>query len=107
MSFYEWQGNDLVIRLKVQPRASDDAFAEVMDDRIKLRLTAPPVDGKANIHLIRYLSRVFKVPKGRVLILSGVTGREKRVRIVAPGALPEFIQSQAFGKQSLNNHKAD
>jgi hypothetical protein len=107
MSFYEWQGKDLVIRLKVQPRASDDAFAEVMDDRIKLRLTAPPVNGKANIHLIRYLSRIFKVPKGQVLILSGEKGREKRVRIVAPRALPGIIQSQAFGNQSLKNHEAD
>lgn len=92
MSFYEWQGKDLIIRLKVQPRASDDGFAEIMDDRIKLRLTAPPIDGKANRHLTRYLSKLFKVPKGQVIILSGETGREKRVRIVGPRVLPRIIQ---------------
>jgi len=92
MSFYEWQGKDLIIRLKVQPRASDDGFAEIMDDLIKLRLTAPPVDGKANRHLTRYLSKLFKVPKGQVIILSGETGREKRVRIVGPRVLPRIIQ---------------
>jgi len=92
MSFYEWQGKDLIIRLKVQPRASNDGFAEVMDDRIKIRLTAPPVDGKANAHLIRYLSGIFKIPKGQVLILSGETGRDKRVRIVEPGVVPGIIQ---------------
>jgi len=107
MSFYEWQGKDLIIRLKVQPRASDDGLAEVMGDRIKLRLTAPPVDGRANTHLTRYLSRIFKVPKGQVLILSGETGREKRVRIIAPGALPEIIQPQASDNKSLKNDKAD
>jgi uncharacterized protein len=91
MSFYEWQNQDLVIRLKVQPRSSQNGFAEVMDDRIKLRLTTPPVDGKANAHLTKYLSRLFKVPKGQVLILSGETGRDKRVKIVAPKILPDFI----------------
>jgi uncharacterized protein len=91
MSFYEWQNQDLVIRLKVQPRSSQNGFAEVMEDRIKLRLTTPPVDGKANDHLTKYLSRLFKVPKGQVLILSGETGRDKRVKIVAPKILPDFI----------------
>jgi uncharacterized protein (TIGR00251 family) len=92
MSFYEWRGKDLIIRLKIQPRASVDGFAEIMNDRIKLRLTAPPVDGKANRHLTRYLSKVFKVPKGQVIILSGETGRDKRVRIVEPRVLPGIIQ---------------
>jgi uncharacterized protein len=91
MSFYEWQNQDLVIRLKVQPRSSQNGFAEVMEDRIKLRLTTTPVDGKANAHLTKYLSRLFKVPKGQVLILSGETGRDKRVKIVAPKILPDFI----------------
>jgi hypothetical protein len=91
MSFYEWQSQDLVIRLKVQPRSSQDGFAEVLDDRIKLRLTAPPVDGKANAHLTKYLSRLFRVPKSQVIILSGETGRDKRVKIVAPKVLPAFI----------------
>ena len=92
MSFYEWQGKDLIIRLKVQPRASDDGFAEIMDDRIKLKLTAPPIDGKANRHLTRCLAKLFKVPKAQVIILSGETGREKRVRIVGPRVLPGIIQ---------------
>jgi uncharacterized protein len=91
MSFYEWQNQELIIRIKVQPRSSQDGFAEILDDRIKLRLTAPPVDGKANAHLTKYLSRLFKVPKGQVLILSGETGRDKRVKIVAPKVLPDFI----------------
>jgi hypothetical protein len=92
MSFYEWKGEDLIIRLKVQPRASHDGFAEVMENRIKIRLTAPPVDGKANAHLSQYLSRVFKVPRSRVVILSGETGRDKRVQIIAPKTLPDCIQ---------------
>lgn len=92
MSFYEWQNKDLIIRLKVQPRASQDGFAEVLDDRIKLRLTAPPVDGKANAHLTKYLSKVFKVPRGQISILSGETGRDKRVKIIAPRILPDIIR---------------
>ena len=70
--FYEWQDKDLIIRLKVQPRSSNDGFAEVLGDSIKLRLTSPPVDGKANAHLIRYFSRIFKVPEPFSRIMKGV-----------------------------------
>ncbi len=64
MAFYKWEDEDLHLFIKVQPKASKDEFAEVLTDplcdRIKIRITAPPVDGKANKHLIKYLSAVFK-----------------------------------------------
>lgn len=94
MTCYEWQGNDLIIRIRVQPRASHDDFAEMLDDRIKLRLTAAPVDGKANAHMKKYLARLFRVPRGRIEIINGETGRNKRVRITDPQRLPDFIQRQ-------------
>lgn len=89
--FFKWQGDDLVISVRVQPRAASDAFAEYNDDYIKIRITAPPVDGKANAHLIAFLSRVFKVAKSGVQLLSGETGRNKRLLIQQPRALPEVI----------------
>jgi uncharacterized protein len=91
MSFHEWQGEDLILRVKVQPRSSREGFAEVLGDRIKLCLNAPPVDGKANAHLIRFLSKHFGVARGRVTILSGESSREKRVRIHAPSKNTELL----------------
>ena len=55
--FFQWQGDDLLLDIRVQPRASSDGFAEEPGDRIKLRITAPAVDGKSNRHLIALLAR--------------------------------------------------
>ena len=89
--FYQWQDDNLILNVRVQPRAASDAFAEYNDDYIKVRITAPPVDGKANEHLIAYLARAFKVAKSGIRLLSGKTGRNKRLLIQQPGILPEVI----------------
>ena len=67
--------------LRVQPRASRNGFAGVVGDAIKLAITAPPVDGKANQAVINYLAEWFRVPKAGVVIVSGETGRNKRIAI--------------------------
>lgn len=87
----QWRGDDLILQVRVQPRASRDECVGVQGERLKIRLTAPPVDGKANSCLIAYLAKQFKVPKARIALLSGETGREKRLCITAPAHLPEFI----------------
>ena len=89
--FFKWQGDDLIISVRVQPRAANDTFAEYNDEYIKVRITAPPINGKANAHLIAFLSKAFKVAKSGILLLSGETGRNKRLLIQQPKALPEAI----------------
>lgn len=90
--FYEWQDDKLILRIKVQPRASKDEIAEILGDSLKIRITAPPIDGKANQHLLAYLAKLFKVTKSRITLLSGETGREKRVSIDDPQQLPDIIK---------------
>jgi uncharacterized protein (TIGR00251 family) len=89
--FYQWHDGDLVLNIRVQPRASSDGFAEILGDRIKLRITAPPLDGKANRHVIAYLAQIFKVARANVRIISGESGRNKRIRIQRPAQLPAII----------------
>ena len=89
--FFKWQGDDLIISVRVQPRAANDTFAEYNDEYIKVRITAPPIDGKANAHLIAFLSKAFKVAKSGIQLLSGETGRNKRLLIQQPKVLPEAI----------------
>ncbi len=67
--------------LRVQPRASRSAIAGTMGDAIKLAITAPPVDGKANLAVVEYLADLFRVAKSSVVILSGETGRNKLIAI--------------------------
>ena len=90
--FFQWQGDDLLLNVRVQPRAARDGFAETLGDRIKLRITAAPVDGKANTHLIAFIARTFKVAKANVSIISGETGRNKRIKVHQPTRLPEIIR---------------
>ena len=89
--FYQWQDDDLIINVRVQPRAANDALAEHNDEFIKIRITAPLVDGKANKHLIAFLAKTFKVAKSSIQLLSGETGRNKRLLIPKPKTLPEVI----------------
>jgi uncharacterized protein (TIGR00251 family) len=65
----------------VQPRASRSELAGRHGDAIKVRLAAPPVDGAANEALLRFLADRLGVTRGAVALLSGQTGRSKRVEI--------------------------
>ncbi|HHM05537.1 MAG TPA: YggU family protein [Gammaproteobacteria bacterium] len=88
---YRWQGDTLILNLQVQPRASRNEFAGVHGTRLRLRLTAPPVDGAANAALLRFLAGTFGVAKSKVSLLKGTAGRAKQVSIAAPRKLPPFI----------------
>ena len=87
----------MVFNVHVQPRASRDEITGIHGDRIKIRITAPPVDGKANEHLMRFLAIEFKVSKRQVILVSGETGRDKRFKIEAPMVIPLWF-SDAMGQ---------
>jgi uncharacterized protein (TIGR00251 family) len=89
--WYSWQGTALILSVRVQPRASRDELAGLHGQQLKVRLTAPPVDGKANQTLLKFLAKVFGVPVGQVTLLSGDSGRNKRVRVEKPRHLPAGV----------------
>ncbi|MES2818860.1 MAG: DUF167 domain-containing protein [Pseudomonadota bacterium] len=88
MPFYRWDGDDLILDCHLQPKASNDAFAGLQGERLKIRLTSPPVDGKANAHLLAFLAKSFGVAKSQIDLESGALNRLKRVRIHQPKRLP-------------------
>ena len=65
----------------VQPRASRAKIGPVHDGRLKLAVTAPPVDGEANAAVIELLARELGVARGAIEIAAGATGRRKTVRV--------------------------
>ncbi|MDM8349061.1 DUF167 family protein [Pseudomonas sp. sp1636] len=91
MSFYRWDGADLILDCHLQPKASCDEFAGLHGERLKIRLTAPPVDGKANAKLLAFLAAAFAVGKSQVSLESGQQSRQKRVRIKQPQQLPAAL----------------
>ncbi|HIF9347133.1 TPA: DUF167 family protein YggU [Photobacterium damselae] len=84
-------GDDLIIRLYIQPKASRDQIVGIHGEELKIVITAPPVDGKANAHLTKYLSKQFKVAKGHIVIEKGELGRHKQVRVESPREMPAII----------------
>jgi uncharacterized protein len=67
--------------IRVLPRSSKNAFAGEQEGALKVKLTAPPVEGAANKMLVKFLSDSLRVPKSAITILSGETGRTKTVSV--------------------------
>jgi uncharacterized protein len=89
MSFYRLQGDQLVLTLRVQPAASNDAIVGPYgDDALRVRITAPPLDGRANAHLCRFLASAFGVSPHQVTLQRGKGSRNKEVAISSPRLLP-------------------
>lgn len=94
MSYWRWEGGRLLLAVHIQPRASrDEIVGPYGDDSLKIRLSAPPVDGKANAHLIKFFAKQFGVAKSQIELLSGHSGRDKRVAIQAPTRLPSALDA--------------
>jgi len=81
----------LVLRLYIQPKASRDTIIGLHGDEVKVAITAPPVDGQANAHLVKYLAKQFRVAKSQVLIEKGELGRHKQVKILNPQQIPTEV----------------
>jgi hypothetical protein len=71
----------VTLSVRIQPRASKNELVRLEDGSLKIRLTAPPVDGAANEALVKFLADRFSVAKSLVEIVSGHTSRDKVVRI--------------------------
>lgn len=91
MSAIEQYPDAMVLRLYIQPKASRDQIIGLHGEELKVAITAPPVDGQANAHLIKFLAKQFKVAKGMVVIEKGELGRHKQVRINNPQLIPTEI----------------
>ena len=88
MPWFRWEGNDLMLRLRITARAGRDGFVNVVDDCLKVRIAAPPVEGRANAHLIDFLARQFDIPRARITLVQGHKGKTKVLRLEAPAKIP-------------------
>ena len=95
MAAVRWQGKQLWLDLLIQPKASRDQIVGLHGDELKVAITAPPVDGQANAHLVRFLAKQCRVGKQQVTIHRGELGRHKTVVIDSPRELPGVLAELA------------
>jgi uncharacterized protein len=81
LSWCSVQGSDLVLRLRVRPRASPEGFAGVRAGRLLVRISAAPVDGAANERLVRVLSRELATPLATLVLIRGLSDRDKDILV--------------------------
>ena len=83
--------NRLTLALHVQPGAKRTEVAGLYGDALKVRLAAPPIEGKANAALLEFLAEVFAVPLRQVALKQGANSRRKLVEVSAPARRPEAL----------------
>ena len=69
------------VEIRLQPRGGRDAVVGERDGAVLIRISAPPVDGKANAALIAFVSKLLGVPKSSVTIVRGEASRNKVIRV--------------------------
>ncbi len=74
-------GPSATVSVRVVPRSSKEGVAGFEGGVVRIRLNAPPVEGKANEALVRFLAKAVGVPKNRIALVTGEKGRNKIVRV--------------------------
>lgn len=87
----------LALAVRVTPRSSREALGPGTDDYLAARLTAPPVEGAANVALVALVAKTFGVPKRDVSILAGETGRLKRLLVAGDAAALAQTAARLYG----------
>jgi len=76
----------LTFKVLVQPRSSKNEIKGLHDDALKVRITAPPVDGAANKACLKFLAKYLDVPASSLAVVSGMSSRTKHIRVnLEPG----------------------
>jgi len=78
---FKIRGNDIIIKVKIVPGSSKNKIIGVYNDALKITITAPPVEGKANKKCITYLAKYFDVAKSKIEIISGKNSKNKLIKI--------------------------
>ncbi len=90
MSAVTVNDDGLVLQLYIQPKASRDSIVGLHGDEVKVAITAPPVDGQANSHLVKFLVSNSGLPKSQVVI--------EKVNLAATNKLKSLIRNKSRQK---------
>lgn len=93
MSAIEKMPDGIRLKIFLRPKASKDQIVGIHNEELKITITAPPIEGQANTHLLKFLSKIFKVPKSSILLEKGELNRHKQIWIPDPKFIPQEIEN--------------
>lgn len=88
--------NGIRVFVQITPNAKKSEVIGVLDDVLKIKLQAQPIEGKANEALIRFLAGLLDVPKSAVAITHGHTGRRKTIEVSAVGLTAKEVAAKLY-----------
>ncbi len=89
--WYRLQGEQLTLTLHIQPGAKRSEIAGLHGEALKIRLAAPPIDGRANDALLKFIAQLFEVPLRQVELKQGGQSRHKVILVQGSKIAPESI----------------
>ncbi|MBS0288610.1 MAG: YggU family protein [Proteobacteria bacterium] len=92
MKHFQWDNQDLILKLYIQPNAHQDKVIGLFNDQLKIQISARAVDNKANNYLQKWLAQEFQVPKTQVLLIKGAHARQKTFKIKSPKIVPDWLE---------------
>ncbi len=81
---FSFKNDKIYLDIYVQPKSSVNKIIGIFDNFLKIKIKAPPVDGAANKECIKFMAKILKIPKKSISIISGETGRRKKIEIEKP-----------------------
>ena len=90
--WYDVQNDWVDLFISARPGSGRNEVVGIFDDTLKVKVKAPAVEGAANKELVKFLAKLFKVPKSEVRFVSGETSKRKRIRFPKSERLAAFIE---------------
>lgn len=91
--WYRYSHGNLILTLYIQPGAKSSEVMGLHGDALKIKLTSPPIDGKANKSLLQFIAAQFDIPLRQIKLIRGEKSRHKTVEILGCTTNPESIFS--------------
>lgn len=98
MEWFRWEGSLLFLQLHIQPGARQNSITGLHGNRLKVKIHAPPIDGKANAELIDFMAQCFEANKSAISVSQGALSRDKTLCIANVQRIPSALMELGLSR---------
>jgi uncharacterized protein (TIGR00251 family) len=99
--WYKIEEDRVILSVKASPNSSKNQISGLHNELLKIKIKAPAVEGAANKELIKFISKVFKLPKSEIEFISGESSKRKLLKIPLNEKVKEFIKEMESAREGL------